>query len=389
MSSERGSLLVVDDDTHSREYLRLYLTPRGFDVTDATNGVEALALVNQQRFDVVLLDVDMPGQSGLEVLRLLRERHSAADLPVMMATVNRDDNDVVEALKLGANDYVTKPFVMKVVLERVKTQWSLKRANAGLRQANAELQRANRRMMQELEAASRVQQALLPPATRRLPGAEFAHHYRPCATLAGDLLGVVDLADPTRVCLYVLDVESHGVKAALLAVMVNRVVGRLLADRPDMTPCEMVAQLHREFPYNEQAQQFFTLMLGILDAGAGEFRFISAGHPGPLLLTKDGETRHLRFPGTPIACGWGDGVYEEHRLQLEKGDRLYLYSDGLPDALNGEERSFGVERCAGVLSAARGESLVEGLRQLLQAVETWSAPEQPHDDISVAAVELI
>lgn len=382
MTPERGSLLVVDDDANSRARLRSYLSSHGFDVTEAADGPAALALVRQRRFDVVLLDVEMPGQSGLEVLRALRQAHDRGDLPVMMATVNDSPSDVVEALKLGANDYVTKPFVLPVVLERVKTQWSLKLANA-------ELKRANRRMTQELEAASRVQQSLLPPATRRLAGANFAHHYKPCATLAGDLLGLVDLAEPTRVCLYVLDVESHGVKAALLAVMVNRVVGRLLAERPDMPPRELAEQLHREFPYNEQAQQFFTLMLGVLDAEAREFRFISAGHPGPLLLPNGGASRPLRYPGTPIACPWADGDYEEHRLQLDKGDRLYLYSDGLPDAVSADEHAFGVGRCAEILAGARGEPLEEGLRRLLRAVEAWSAPLPPHDDISVAAIELV
>jgi sigma-B regulation protein RsbU (phosphoserine phosphatase) len=382
MTCEIGSLLLVDDDARARAELRRYLTANGFEIAEAAGGPEALALAKQGRYDVVLLDVEMPGQSGLEVLRVLRQTHDRGDLPVMMATVNDSPSDVVEALRLGANDYVTKPFVLPVVLERVRTQWALK-------QATAELKRANQRMRQELEAASQVQRALLPPAARRLPGAEFAHHYRPCESLAGDLVGLVDLAEPTRVCLYVLDVESHGVKAALLAVMVNRVVARLLAERADLPPGELAARLHREFPFNEQAPQFFTLMLGVLDADAAEFCFISAGHPGPLLLPRGGEVRPMRCPGTPIACLWADGVYEEHRLRLEKGDRLYLYSDGLFEAMNGEDRPFGVPRCAEVLAGARGEPLAEGLRRLLAAVEAWSAPGRPHDDITVAAVELM
>jgi sigma-B regulation protein RsbU (phosphoserine phosphatase) len=334
------------------------------------------------------------------VLRRLRQVYSAVELPVMMATVHDRSSSVVEALNAGANDYVTKPFDLPVVLARVQTQHSLKQAidrarqlesslaqrNSELEQANEELALGNRRMRRELEAAARVQEALLPATLPRLAGVESAWHYRPCAELAGDLLGLVGL-DDRRVCLYVLDVVDHGVKAALLAVMINRVLSQLLlAQGPGTSPIDIAERLNREFPWNERTQQFFTLMLGVLDREAGEFHFVSAGHPGPLLLSPGCAPRFLRVPGPPI--GLGDGDYQLQRLPLSKGDRLYLYSDGLPDVF-GPGGTFGEARCAQVLAETAGLPLAEGLNRLARAVEAWSAPKAPHDDISVAAVELV
>jgi sigma-B regulation protein RsbU (phosphoserine phosphatase) len=382
MGPERGSLLIVDDDRSSRLLLRHHLTPRGFDVTDVADGAEALKLLERQRFDLVLLDVEMPGgPSGLEVLRAIRQRWSPAELPVMMATVRDHTDDVVEALGQGANDYVTKPFNLPVVLARCKTQRSLK-------QAVKELATANQRMRQELEAATEVQKALLPAAPPSLPGVTFAWDYRPCAGLAGDLLGLVGL-DDRRACLYVLDVVHHGVKAALLAVMINRVLSRLLAASGSATsPVDVAAQLNREFPWDMRTQQFFTLMLGVLDGPGGQFRFVSAGHPGPFRVPPAGEPQFLHLPSVPIGLS-PDGVYEEHCLSLDRGDRLYLYTDGLPDAMSPDDDRFGEERCSQVLTESRGLPLADGLGKLASAVEQWCAPRTPHDDLSIAAFELV
>jgi sigma-B regulation protein RsbU (phosphoserine phosphatase) len=380
MAPENGSLLIVDDDLSARALLRRFLTPHGFDITDVEDGTQALTLLRRQRFDLVLLDVEMPGLGGLEVLRALRQIYPPAELPVMMATVRDHASDIVEALNCGANDYVTKPFNLPVVLARVRTQHSLKQAHEDLAQANC-------RMRQELEAAARVQETLLPATLPRLPGVEFAWFYQPCAELAGDLLGLVAL-DDRRACLYILDVVHHGVKAALLAVMINRVLSRLVADSgAAASPVEMAAQLNREFPWDSRTEQFFTLMLGVLDREAGRFHFVSAGQPGPLHLPHAGPPDLLRVPGVPI--GLGDGSYEEHCLSLGKGDRLYLYSDGVFEVKSPSGEQFGQERCGEVLDRARGLPLDQGLRKLARTVEEWRAPQPPHDDISVAAVELV
>jgi sigma-B regulation protein RsbU (phosphoserine phosphatase) len=392
MASERATLLVVDDDLSSRLLLHHFLDQNDFDVTQATDGTEALALLKRERFDLVLLDVEMPGLDGLQVLRRVREMFPAAVLPVMMATVQDHGSAIVEALNAGANDYVTKPFDLPVVLARVRTIHALK-------QAHEQLRNANRRFKQELDAAARVQAALLPRTAPRVKGVQTAWHYRPCTELAGDLLGLVKL-DEGRICLYVLDVVDHGVKAALLAVMINRVLSRLLAEGgTGLCPAEVAMHLNREFPWDHRTEQFFTLMLGVVDPEAGDFRFVSAGQPGPLHLARGQEPQLLRVPGSPI--GWGDGSYELHRLLLGNGDRLYLYSDGLTEARRRRQldegvtrtgRSsdqFGDKRFSDMLHEARDLPLQEGITRLVRAVEDWCHPHTPHDDISVVAVELV
>src|SRR5690349_20263947 len=113
------TLLVVDDLDDNRDLLTRWLRKRGFDVIAASGGAEALKIVETQKVDLVILDITMPEMSGIDVLRELRKVAGAADLPVIMATARTRSENVVEALDLGANDYVTKPIDLPVLHARV------------------------------------------------------------------------------------------------------------------------------------------------------------------------------------------------------------------------------------------------------------------------------
>lgn len=392
MTPKQPFLLLVDDDDVTRDLLARSLERNGFVVTGVADGAEALTQINNESCDLVLLDVLMEGMTGLEILTTVRRTRSTTDLPIIMATSKDQSGDVVEALRLGANDYVTKPFDIPVVLARVQTQLALKRAvdeirqlKEGLQRQNAELEEVNRRMKRDLDAAARVQAALLPGMPPVLPGAHFAWEFRPCTELAGDLLNIIPL-DGRRVALYVLDVVGHGVAAALLAVMVNRVLGQLcLSSQRLAPPVEVAAQLNREFSWDPQTEQFFTLLYGILELDTGTFRFIVAGHPGPVHLPRDASPLSFTVPG--YAIGLAEEAYVEQSLTLQTGDRLYLYSDGIPEAHHKDRGNFGVSRLLDRIEQGRTSPLPASLESLVQAVQVWCGEVPPHDDISLLAVE--
>jgi CheY-like chemotaxis protein len=148
-----GAILVADDSEANREMLARRLRRRGYEVVTAAGGREALALLAERPFDLVLLDVMMPEVSGLEVLARVRERHSLADLPVIMATARHKSASIVEALSRGANDYVTKPLDFPVVVARVESQLSLKRANDTVRRLHAQLEDAQARIARLMDSA--------------------------------------------------------------------------------------------------------------------------------------------------------------------------------------------------------------------------------------------
>ena len=166
-------LLIVDDIADNRTILARRFERKGYAITEADGGQRALDLIEQGSFDLVLLDVMMPEMDGLEVLRRIRERHSPVALPVIMVTAKSQSEDVVEALGLGANDYVTKPVDFAVALARANTQVGRKRAEEGVRQANEALQQAN----DDLERRVAERTAKLVSANEQLQ-LEMAHRQK-------------------------------------------------------------------------------------------------------------------------------------------------------------------------------------------------------------------
>ncbi|HUS23213.1 MAG TPA: adenylate/guanylate cyclase domain-containing protein, partial [Aeromicrobium sp.] len=137
-------LLVVDDNEMNRDMLSRRLKSRGFTVKTADDGQQAVDIIAKEEFDLVLLDIMMPVLSGIDALKIVRQTKSVADLPIIMATAKDQGEDIVEALKLGANDYVTKPLDFPVVLARAETQLSLRRANVEIKRLAQDLDVKNR-----------------------------------------------------------------------------------------------------------------------------------------------------------------------------------------------------------------------------------------------------
>src|ERR1700687_4784239 len=121
-------LLIVDDNEMNRDMLARRLARKGYVIELADNAKELLQRVKQDAVDLVLLDIEMPEISGLDALKTLREQYSAADLPIIMVTAKTQSDDIVRALDLGANDYLTKPIDFPVAVARIGTQLSHKKA---------------------------------------------------------------------------------------------------------------------------------------------------------------------------------------------------------------------------------------------------------------------
>ncbi len=138
------ALLIVDDEEGNRDMLSRRLRRQGFEVLVAEDGPQALQFVGRQPPDLVLLDVRMPGMSGMEVLQALRQVYGQAELPVIMVTAESQSASVVEALQNGANDYITKPIDMPVALARIRTHLSQKTLSTALRESEERYARAAR-----------------------------------------------------------------------------------------------------------------------------------------------------------------------------------------------------------------------------------------------------
>ena len=254
------------------------------------------------------------------------------------------------------------------------------------------------RMSRDLKAAATIQETFLPREAPRVSGTDFVWIYRPCDELGGDGLNVIPLGDG-KVGLYILDVSGHGVASALLSVTLSRLLSPpsepssiLIRDGDDRDqfditpPAEVAARLNQLFPFDGATEQFATMVYGILNALTGEFRYTSAGHPGPVHLPSGANPVILESQGFPI--GLADKPYEERSVRLGAGDRLYLYSDGVPEAMNPAGVQFGDARLLEAIGQGRSRPLQGAIATLLEEIVRWHGSERLQDDISILAVEV-
>ena len=393
-----AGILVVDDTPANLQVLAGMLKDRGHKVRPAPSGKLALLAARRDPPDLILLDINMPEMNGYEVCEHLKADERLKGIPVIFISALTDQLDKVKAFAVGGVDYLTKPFQMEELHARVETHLKLRRLQVELEDTNGRLAQANDRMSRDLKAAAKIQGAFLPREAPRVSGAEFAWIYRPCDELAGDGLNVIPLGDG-KVGLYVLDVSGHGVASALLSVGLSRLLSPPtdpssiltrdvgVPDRPGITPpAEVAARLNRLFPFDSATEQYATMVYGVLDAATGEYRYVSAGHPGPVHLPRRSEPVILDGRGSPI--GLAEDAYEERTVRLGAGDRLYLYSDGVTEAMGAAGRQFGDARLLESIARARSEPLQDGVDTLMGRITLWQGAEKTQDDISILAVEL-
>jgi serine phosphatase RsbU (regulator of sigma subunit) len=273
-----------------------------------------------------------------------------------------------------------------------------RRAEEGLRSANTMLEEANRRISRDLDLAADIQKGFLPPEHIDIEDMEIAWHLQPCAELAGDTLNVVPL-DGGEVEIYSIDVSGHGAPAALLSVTLNHLLapasGRLVLSGPTprdivandiLPPAEVAGTLSRQFPYDPDRNQYFTMSYGLYNTRSRLFRFVSAGHPPPVYIPRAGEAQMDWIQGLPIGID-PDFGYEQNTIELAPGDRVYIFSDGLIEVFDEADEPYGLERLKATLGDLRDESLKQSIHSVTSRVEEWGHGAPFQDDVSIIAFE--
>ena len=119
MLNEKNKILIVEDEQDIRDLLIFNLQKEGFKVESADNGDSALSLIRKNNFDLILLDLMLPGIGGFDLTRILKNDKKTSETPILMLTAKGEESDIVKGLELGADDYMTKPFSIKVLLARI------------------------------------------------------------------------------------------------------------------------------------------------------------------------------------------------------------------------------------------------------------------------------
>ncbi|WP_170959017.1 SpoIIE family protein phosphatase [Magnetospirillum sp. 15-1] len=374
-----GRVLLADDSQANREVLAQYLSREGHQVVAVGDGLAAIEAVFEQPFDVVLLDMIMPGMNGDEVLKAMKAEPRLRSLPVIMISALDALDSIVRCIEAGAEDYLAKPFNRVLLRARIGACLEKKR----LREVELSYLQA---VENELTIAREVQQSILPkgfPAHRALAGHGLMD---PAREIGGDFYDFFAL-EGGRVGIAVGDVSGKGVPAAVYMAMVRTQL-RATAQF-GLSPADCLSRLNEHLSADNPRCMFVSLFYGIIDCAAGTFTYANGGHNPPAVLRAGGGMEWIR--GTnDLLVGVMPGIpYHDATLALAPGDSLFIYTDGVVEAIDPAEAEFGKQRLAEVLAAkakAPPAVLCDGV---LAAVRDFEAGRPHSDDLTCVAVRFL
>ena len=328
-------MLAVDDNRENLDVLARRLARHGFDVETAESGLVALATIRSQAFDLVLLDVMMPGVDGYTVLRELKSDPETRDIPVIMISALDELDSVTRCIEAGAEDYLPKPFDPTLLEARIGACLEKKALRDAEQGHLRKIEETQNRLDKELaEAAAYVRSTLPVPTESPLP---VNWKYRPSSELAGDSFGY-HWIDDEHFAAYLLDVCGHGVGACLLSVSAINVLRSGSLPGVDLrNPGEVLTALNNAFPMEKQNNLYFTLWYGVYHAPSRTLSFASGGHPPALLLepTTSGAFRSCRLSSNGMIIGvMEDTPFSTQNCTILPGARLYVLCDGCYEIRN-------------------------------------------------------
>jgi len=393
-------ILVVDDQEANVRLLEGMLRIAGYACVESTmDPTEVCALHRKNRYSLILLDLQMPGMDGFQVMEGLKEIEEDGYLPVLVITAQPAHK--LRALEAGAKDFVSKPFdlaelrarvhnILEVRLLHLETKNYSKALEETVRELEASREvirlktlEERKKSEQELALAQETQESLLPRSVPQFENFRIRAFSNPTRYVGGDFYDFLQLGSGEWVGV-LADVSGKGMSAALLSSMV---LGALSMEFHSNTqPQEVLNRVNRLLCEKSLPYQFVTLFLFLLSPhGMGQF--ISAGHtPAYLFRSATGNIEELSSNASVLGL-FDDASYESRAFRLDKGDILVVYSDGLTDARNPQDEMFGEKRLLGIVrqEASSGSQALE--QRFLKAIEEFTQGMPQTDDITFVVVE--
>ena len=359
-------ILSVDDEAPlellMKQYFRRKIRNGEYEFYFAHNGLEALAILyNNPDIEIILSDINMPEMDGLTLLAKVNEMRNPA-LRVIMVSAYGDMKNIRQAMNNGAFDFATKPIDMddlSVTIEKAIEQIRFVHES---QKAHTQLES----LKKDLTTARDIQQYILPqvfpPFPEESDKMDVYASMEAAKDIGGDFYDFFRI-DDERFAFVIADVCGKGIPAALF-MAVSRTMIRSKGSQCDKAG-ECLTESNRLLASYSVDCMFLTVFYAIYNTNTGFITYCNAGHNPPHLLRANGTIEELPMACNMIVGAFDDIEYKEDTLQLEHGDTLVMFTDGVTEAMNGAEQEFGVERLDNILSGMAGK----GSQQIVEAVK--------------------
>ena len=382
----KAKILVVDDKEANVRLLEGMLRVAGYtSVTSTFDPHQVCELYRQHRYSLILLDLQMPGLDGFQVMEGLKEIEGDGYLPVIVITAQPGHK--LRALEAGAKDFVSKPFDLAELRARVHNILEVRLLHLETRRYIRELEASRevirQKTLQEFALARETQESLLPRVVPQFENFHIDTHYSPTRFVGGDCYDFLQL-NSGQWAGVLADVSGKGISAALLSSMV---LGALSIEfRSGTSPQDILNRMNLVLCEKSLPFQFVTLFLFVLNP-EGDGQFISAGHD-PVYLFRSETGKVEKLLANHFFLGMFDfATYECRPLQLAKGDILVVCSDGLTDAESPQGETFGKKQLQNLIQLAAPDGGAVLKQKLLRAIEDFTQGTPQTDDITFIVIE--
>jgi sigma-B regulation protein RsbU (phosphoserine phosphatase) len=323
-AGSKGTILLVDDHPVNIRLLEKILGAAGYRTLAAENGPTGRDLAVSRLPDLILLDIMMPGESGFESCEKLKKDPRTAHIPIIFLSAKADVESKVTGLRLGAVDYMTKPFDKTEVLARVGRHLETRDAYRTI----IELQAAKLKQVHE------AQQAIL-PRPMEFPGASFGVNYIPIIEAGGDFYDVFPVADGVF-GYFAADISGHDIRASYNTFALKALISQNIG--PQTPPEETMRVINQVFTSLMKNGEHLTGVYARLDRRLPELTVVNAGHLPVLYLNRDGAIQPLAAEGDILGV-FEDVIFEPLSVKVQSGDRFFLFTDGLLEVFGEDPRS--------------------------------------------------
>ena len=381
-------ILSVDDENDLEllltQYFRRKIRKGEYDFHFAHNGLEALTmLLKEKDFDIILSDINMPEMDGLTLLTKINEMQNPA-LKCIMVSAYGDMGNIRQAMNNGAFDFATKPIDLddlSVTIEKAIEQIHYIKT---MQKEHKELTS----IKGDLAVAREIQQAILPrifpPFPEETASMDIAASMNAAKDVGGDFYDFFRI-DNDRIGFTIADVSGKGVPAAIF-MAVARTLIRATGIR-GVSPAECMTYSNALLSQESVNNMFVTVFYGIYNIRTGEVTYSNAGHNPPYLMKADGTVEELPLSKDIVAGAIDDYEFTEDTLQLEKGDTLLLFTDGVTEAIDKDEKDYGDERLRKLLGQCSKLSCQEIVDKVKADVKAFVGEAEQSDDITLLALK--
>ncbi len=385
--------MIVDDNPKNLQVLGNYLQKEGYLVEFALNGKSALDWIKQVEFDLILLDIMMPGMDGFEVCKIIKSDPVYQKIPVIFLTAKIDTESIVAGFDLGAVDYVIKPFNQKELIARVKTQIEIKRGRDEIARNLKEIEYKNKLIKYSIQYAQTIQAAVLRASEN---GSDFFPEQfillLPKDIVSGDFYWFHKINN--RLLVGVFDCTGHGIPGAFMSILgvtlLNETVIREKINDPHLILNRLREKIIEALGQKGIISEVRDGMDGsIISFDLASKKLVYSVAYNPIYLIRDNKIIELKGDRMPLSHHAKMADFSSHEIKTKPNDLIYLFTDGYIDQFGGPKaKKFLTAQFKEVLIRHHKKPLEVQKQLLLDVYLNWKGKEEQVDDITVVGLKL-